>query len=106
MNYRNTFTHLVAAAALAGTSTLVNADVTEHSNLIECYASVSAQCNQVGGCDDEGYEFGFSQCDGYYPDEASSTPRPFGRLKGLQTQSTGAIQGNAKTRLRHGETRR
>jgi hypothetical protein len=46
---------------------------TEHSTHIECYASVTNQCNGAGGCSDADYNWGLDQCDSIY-EQSSSRP--------------------------------
>lgn len=58
---------------------------TEHSTHIECYASVSNQCNGAGGCSDADYNWGLDQCDSIYAD---SRPRPQNGPSNFKTNTT------------------
>lgn len=41
-------------------------DPTSHGTQIECYASITNQCNSTGGCSEEDYNWGLDQCDAIY----------------------------------------
>ena len=61
------FPLLVSHAAAAG----------DHNTLISCYAYVHGQCygNGANNCSKADYNWGLSQCDGYYKTKSTSKPR-------------------------------
>ena len=69
----------VAAFVIVGLASPALADITEHDTLPACYASISLQCDQGGGCSEEDYNWGFDQCDEIYGNAAEIKPqRPIG----------------------------
>ena len=69
----------LAALVIVGVVSPALADITEHDTLPACYASITLQCNQNGGCSEEDYNWGLDQCDEIYDNQASIKPqRPMG----------------------------
>lgn len=80
----------VATVVLTPTFSVAAAD---HDSRASCHAYIFAQCNPNGQniCDADDYNWGYNECDKYYPSIGVAPPKPaIGNFKANPEKSRGA----------------